>query len=264
MKKTSADHSWMKSRLAAGAVMAGLICGMATGAQAADLTIGMAANPTAIDPHYHLLATNMSIDSHIFETLVKQDPEQHPSPGIATSWHLVDPLTWEFSLRQGVKFQDGSDFTADDVAFSLKRVATVPNSPSSFAVYTRAISAVEIVDPHTIRLHTKTPTPDLPLDLSLIAIMSSHAAAGSVPEGKTTAQLNAGDGTIGTGPYRFVSYVPGDRIVLARNDQYWGPKEPWEHVTIIAMTDSGARVAAALSGGAAGHASRRRCPAARM
>lgn len=219
-------------------------------ARAADLTIGMAAAPTAIDPHYHLLATNMSIDAHMFETLVKQDAQQHPSPGLAVSWRLVDPLTWEFKLRPDVTFSDGSPFTADDAVFSIKRVALVPNSPSSYVVYTRSIASYDIVDPHTLRIHTRSPTPDLPLDLSLIFIMSSHAAAGPVPEGKTTAQLNAGDGLVGTGPYRFVSYTPGDRVVLRRNDGYWGGKEPWDRVTIVFMTDEGARVAAALSGAA--------------
>ncbi|MBV9785449.1 MAG: ABC transporter substrate-binding protein [Acidisphaera sp.] len=223
---------------------------LATGARAAELTIGMAAAPTAIDPHYHLLATNMSIDAHMFETLVSQDRDLHPSPGLAVSWHLVDPLTWEFALRPGVKFQDGSEFTAEDAVFSIKRVALVPNSPSSYVVYTRSIAGFDIVDPHTLRIHTTSPTPDLPLDLSLIFIMSSHAAAGPVPEGKTTAQLNAGDGLVGTGPYRFVSYTPGDRVVLARNDGYWGGKQPWERVSIVFMTDGGARVAAALSGAA--------------
>ena len=79
-------------------------------------------------------------------------------------------------------------------------------------------------------------------------MMSSHAAAGPAPEGKTTQQLNAGDGTVGTGPYRFVSFAPGDRIVLARNPTYWGGEEPWEHVTIIAITNGASRTAALLSG----------------
>jgi ABC-type transport system substrate-binding protein len=150
--------------------------------------------------------------------------------------------------RRGVHFQDGSEFTAADVAFSLHRVPLVPNSPSSFAIYLRPITAVEIVDPHTLRLHTAAPAPNLPINLSLIAIMSSHAAAGPAPEGKTTAQLNAGDGTVGTGPYRFVSFAPGDHIVLARNPSYWGGAEPWEKVTVVALTNGASRTAALLSG----------------
>jgi peptide/nickel transport system substrate-binding protein len=213
-----------------------------------DLKIGMAAGLSAADPHYHLLATNMSVLAHIFESLVHQDEQQHPRPGLATSWHLVDPTTWQFDLRHGVLFQDGSEFTAEDVAFSLRRVPLVPNSPSSFAVYLKGIASCEVVDPYTIRLHTDGPLPNLPINLSLIAIMSAHAAAGPAPEGKTTQQLNAGQGTIGTGPYRFVSFIPGDRVVLARNPQYWGGTEPWERVTITAITNGASRTAALLSG----------------
>ncbi len=215
---------------------------------AADLKIGMAAALSAADPHYHLLATNMSVLAHIFEPLVAQDKSQRPTPGLATSWRLVDPTTWEFSLRHGVLFQDGTPFTAQDVIFSLHRVPLVPNSPSSFAIYLKGITATEQVDPYTIRVHTNGPLPNLPINLSLIAIMSQHAASGPAPEGKTTQQLNAGLGTIGTGPYRFVAFAPGDHITLERNPSYWGGQEPWEHVTITAITNGASRTAALLSG----------------
>src|SRR5690348_5763489 len=118
------------TRLIRRTLLAALLLCLPVASRAAELTIGMATAPTALDPHYHLLATNMSIDAHIFETLVKQDKvTQAPIPGLATAWRLVDPTTWEFTLRKGVKFSDGSEFTAEDVAFSLKRVPAVPNSP---------------------------------------------------------------------------------------------------------------------------------------
>jgi peptide/nickel transport system substrate-binding protein len=88
----------------------------------------------------------------------------------------------------------------------------------------------------------------LPVELSVLSIMSHTAAAGDAPEGKTTEQLNSGDGLIGTGPYKFVEWVRGDRIVLARNDDYWGEKEPWENVTFKPLSNSAARVAALLAG----------------
>jgi peptide/nickel transport system substrate-binding protein len=83
------------------------IFGQARPAAAGDLKIGMAAALSAVDPHYHLLATNMSVLAHIFESLVHQDEQQRPGPGLATSWHLVDPTTWEFQLRHGVLFHRG-------------------------------------------------------------------------------------------------------------------------------------------------------------
>jgi peptide/nickel transport system substrate-binding protein len=232
----------------AGAAMAAALRPWGARAEGAAVTIGMAAAPSAIDPHYHLLATNMSVASHIFETLVRQDARQRPGPGLATGWRLVDPTTWEFDLRRDVVFHDGSPFTADDVLFSLKRVPLVPRSPSSFAIFLRGIASAEAVDAHTVRFRTKGPYPNLALDLSQVFILSAKAAAGPAPEGKTTTQLNAGDGAVGTGAYRFVSFTPGDRVVLARNDRYWGGAEPWSQVTITALPSGPTRVAALLSG----------------
>ena len=80
-----------------------------------DLTIGIGADVTAIDPHYHNLTPNSNVAAHIFDYLVLRDERQKPIPGLAESWRTVDPLTWEFKLRRGVKFHDGSDFTAADV-----------------------------------------------------------------------------------------------------------------------------------------------------
>ena len=229
------------------AVVAALLCPPGS-VRAADLTLGIAVSTESMDPHYHQLASNMAVLSHVFEMLVAQDRDMKLVPGLATSWRVVDPTTWEFKLRPQVKFHDGSDFTADDVLFSFKRVPLVPNSPSSYATFLRGIASTEVVDPLTIRFHTKGPYPDIAVDLSLVSILSHVAGAGPAAEGKTTQQMNAGDGTVGTGPYRFVSFRPGERVVFARNDAYWGDKEPWQTVTEVVIPSAPSRVAALLSG----------------
>ena len=99
------------------------------------------------------------------------DPQSRPIASLADSWKLVAPDSWEFKLHPGVKFHTGDDFTADDVAYTLARVPTVPNSPGSFAIYTKAVVATEIVDPHTIRLKTNGLYPLLPIDLAQILII---------------------------------------------------------------------------------------------
>jgi len=92
-------------------------------AHAQSITIGLAADVTSIDPHFHLLTPNASVGEHVFDLLVYKDENQRFKPGLAVSWRAIDELTWEFKLREGVKFHDGSEFTAEDVVFSIDRPA---------------------------------------------------------------------------------------------------------------------------------------------
>jgi peptide/nickel transport system substrate-binding protein len=216
---------------------------LAGGAHAQELRIGLGADVTSMDPHFVNLFPNNNIAEHVFEKLITLDADSRLIPGLAESWKAVDPTTWEFRLRRGVKFHDGSDFTAEDVAFSIDRVAKIPNSPGPFTVYTKSIREVQIVDPHTIRFKTATVYPILPNDLSTIYILSKKAATGAGTE-----DFNAGKVNVGTGPLRFVSFKRGDRVELARNDTYWGPKAAWSRVTFRILPSDPTRVAALLSG----------------
>jgi peptide/nickel transport system substrate-binding protein len=218
------------------------ICALTGAACAADLTIGIGADVTSIDPHYHNVTPNNNAATHIFDFLVLRDEKQRPIPGLAESWRALDATTWEFKLRKGVKFHDGSDFTAADVVASIDRVPTVPNSPSPFTAYTKQIKEMVVVDPYTIRFKTATPYPLMPTDMTQVAIISKQAAKA------TTEDFNSGKAAIGTGPYKLVRYAKGDRIELARNDAYWGGKTPWEHVTLRLLPADATRVAALLAG----------------
>jgi peptide/nickel transport system substrate-binding protein len=217
-------------------------------AAAQELRIGLKAGPSSLDPQYQNIGTNNQIANHIFEPLVAEDARQQAIPALATSWKTVSDTVWEFTLRDGVSFQDGSPFTADDVVFTLERAAKVPNSPAPFTYITRQVTQLEVVDPLTLRLHTAMPAPLLPRDLIGLPILSHRAAAGGAPEGKTTAELNRGEGLVGTGPFRFVEWRGDGQLVLARNDSYWGPKPAWSRVTLRPITNRAARLAALLSG----------------
>ena len=138
-------------------------------AAAQELRIAIAAEPTSIDPLYHTLNPNNQISRHIFDRLVLQDPRQRLTPGIALSWKPIDEATWEFKLRPGVVFHDGAPLTADDIIFSIARADKVPNSPASFAIYTKAVKSIEVVDPQTLHIKTGAPYPLLPNDLSGVA-----------------------------------------------------------------------------------------------
>jgi peptide/nickel transport system substrate-binding protein len=212
-----------------------------TGAQ--ELRIALAAEPTSIDPLYHTLNPNNQVARHIFDRLVHQDAKQRLVPGLALSWKPIDETTWEFKLRPGVAFHDGAPLTPDDIIFSIERADKVPNSPASFAIYTKAVKGIEVIDPLTLHVKTGTPYPLLPNDLSTIAIQKKRAV-----EGKGTEDFNRGTAAVGTGPFKFVEWVPGNRIVLERNGAYWGPKPDWEKVVMRPITNNASRVAALLAG----------------
>jgi peptide/nickel transport system substrate-binding protein len=214
------------------------------GAAAQDLTIAVPTDTTSIDPHFQDLGPNQSLRQHIFDALVQIGPQNEMLPGLAVEWgRRGDPLVWEFKLRQGVKFHDGTPFTARDVAFSIARAPNVPNSPSTVSRRVAEIAAVEIVDDFTLRIRTKTPTPILPNNLAYLGIVSAKTG----PDAQPT-RFNSGELAIGTGPYRFVEYVPGSRVVLSAHADYWGDKPRWSRVVIRPISTPASRMAALLAG----------------
>ncbi|HEY8102703.1 MAG TPA: ABC transporter substrate-binding protein [Burkholderiaceae bacterium] len=225
---------------------------------AQEITIGVSSEATSMDPHYHVFTPNEQLRKHIFEALTGFDQLRRVKPILAESWKETGPTTWEFKLRKGVKFQDGSPFTAQDVIYTLCRVPKVVNSPSSYAIATREIESATAKDPYTLVLKTKGIYPLLPNDLSKVGILSATLNKGDSvefdPEGCTapswpaTKDFNSGKLAIGTGPYKYSAYVPGSRVVLTRNDQYWGIKPQWSKVTFRPLVAEGPRVAALLSG----------------
>jgi peptide/nickel transport system substrate-binding protein len=216
---------------------------LAAPVQAADLRIGLAADVTSMDPHFFNAGPNNLVAWHVFDALTRIDENARLVPGLAESWKATDATTWEFKLRRGVKFHDGSELTAEDVVYSLERPATIVNSPGSFVPFTRPLVFKQVVDRYTVRVKTATPYAMVPYDLNSVFIVSKRAASGVRPE-----EFNQGKGVIGTGPYYFVAFKRGDRLELARFEQYAGPRPAWEKVTLRVMPNDPARIAALLSG----------------
>jgi|TARA_R110002072_G_scaffold4706_15_gene32933 peptide/nickel transport system substrate-binding protein len=238
------------------ALAVGLIS--ATAALAADLKIGLPSEPSSIDPHYHNLGPNNASRRHVFESLMEMDANQNLQPGLAVSWTPTDDSTWEIKLRQGVKFHDGTTFDAADVIYTIQRIPNVPNSPSSFTIYTKSIESIEAKDPYTLIIKTPGPRPLLPVELSNLGIISKEtseaavagykAKGGEAPDWPKTEDFNNGKLAIGTGPYKFVEFVRGDRLVYEANDDYWGGRPEWDHVVLKPIPSDGPRVAALLAG----------------
>ena len=167
-------------------------------------------------------------------------------PALAESWQSLNDTTWEFKLRRGVKFHDGSDFTAQDVKFSIERIPTV-SGPNPTTIYVRRVKETKIIDPYTVQVVTDGPAPNLPNDFIRLFIVSSKAAAGLTKESANEA-FNSGKAAIGTGPYKYVSWQPKSELVLVRNDAYWGPKEPWARHVRKEIPNDAARVAQLKAG----------------
>lgn len=232
---------WAWAAVVAAGAMA---CGSAF---ARDLVVALKTEPTSMDPQYHALTPNIQLSQTLFDPLVCADADLVSKPCLAESW-TADGKVWTFKLRPDVKFSDGSPMTSADVVFTMERVPKVPNSPSSFKVYLQKVEKIEAVDPLTVRITTTEPYPLLATNMVGLPIMSAKAAAGPAPEGKTTTELNAGTGLVGTGPYKFVSWKRGSEIVFERNPHYWGPKPAWDKVIYRPISNPAARVAALLAG----------------
>lgn len=220
---------WLASALAQGAGRSGL------------LRIGMAAPNTTLDPHFQSNAPNNAVASHIFDALVTNDAASNSTPGLAASWRRIDDTNWEFALRSDVTFSDGSPFTAEDAIASLRRANDLP-SVATFRTYTRSIKAMSAPTPHTLRIETSGPDPLLLNSLSRIRIISAKYKDAPTPE------FNNGNAAIGTGAFVLKEHVPGSRIVLTRNENWWGGQLPWSEVQLRIATDNGGRLAGLLAG----------------
>jgi len=206
-----------------------------------SLVVGVGGNISSMDPHFHNLGPNNNIAQYFFDRLVHFDAQQKPIPGLAESWRSIDDNTWEFKLRRGVKFHDGSDFDAQDVLATFKRVPWVPNSPSSFSAFVQGLETT-VVDSHTLRFRTPAPRPMMPIDFAVVNIVNRKNVE------SPTAEFNAGTAMNGTGPFRLTQFAPNDRVTMVRNDAYWGEKSPWANVTTRIITNASARSAALLAG----------------
>lgn len=210
---------------------------------AQEFRLALSSPPSSMDPHFYNLFPNLNVSDHIFETLVVMNEDSHVVPGLAQSWSMINNLTWEFKLRPGVKFHDGSDLTTEDIVWSIDRTSTIVGSPGKFDVYTKAIINKKIIDATTIRFTTKEPYPLLLADLTSIYIVSKKAT-----RGLSSDDFSSGRGMVGTGPYKFVHFARDDRLELERNEAYWGKKPAWSKVTLRFIPNGATRIAALLSG----------------
>ena len=229
------------------------LAALAAPVAAQTLRVASAFDPQTMDPHALALLYHSRISYQIYDSLVHRNEAFKLEPGLATSWQMTSPTSWRFQLRAGVKFHDGTPFTADDVVFSVQRILAPP-SQRSFQL--KGVTAARKVDELTVDLLTEAPDAVLPEKLAFLAIMSR---AWSEKHGVQRAQdfngkqeTHAVRHANGTGPFRLERYEPDVRTVLKRHPNWWGAADKRngnvQEVVFVSVKSDATRLAALASG----------------
>lgn len=227
-----------------------LALAMAATAGAQTLRWASQGDTLTMDPHAQNEGLTNSINGQIYETLVKRDRKLGIVPGLAASWEQTGPLAWRFRLRSGVKFHDGSAFSADDVVFSVLR-AQMPTS--NIAVYAGALGTPVATDPMTVEFRLPRVNPVFLQHLVTVFVMNKawcekHRVQRPL-DFKNKEESHAAFNANGTGPYTLASRQPGVRTVLRRNPAWWGTFDGnVQEVVFTPVANDATRLAALVSG----------------
>jgi peptide/nickel transport system substrate-binding protein len=195
-----------------------------------ELRLAMEDDIITLDPHLHDDSITHSVLFNIYDPLVAFDDQMRIIPALATSWENPDDLTWVFHLRPGVSFHDGQRLTAEDVKFSLDRARK-----SKVGYYVSTVKAVSVVDSLTVTVATENPSPILLNKLTFVAILPRSSADPAIKP-------------VGTGPYSFVEYRPGDILRLASYAGHWKGKPSIDRAVFRILPDDRERLEALLAG----------------
>jgi peptide/nickel transport system substrate-binding protein len=220
--------------------------------QAQNVTLRWAAQNDilTLDPHSQNHATTNAILQHAYEGLTRYNDKYEVEPALATKWTFVSPTQVRFELRKGVKFHDGSPFTADDVVFSFGRIK---QPQGTMSIYVTGINEIRKVDDHTVDFVLAAPNPILLRNIGDFFIMSKawceKNKTTNVQDYKNKEENYASRNVNGTGGYRITGWTPDQRVTMTRNPDWWD--KPRGNVTDVVYTpikSDPTRVAALLSG----------------
>ena len=212
----------------------------AAGPGGGRLVVGIGSLPNTPDPHLDSTANALLGYALMFEKLVGVDDKGMPQPALAESFRNVDPLTWEFKLRQNVQFHNGEPLTTEAVTFSIERVLNA-ETKSPWAGRIAAVSAVQPVDATTFRITTKEPFSPLLQGLTVVDILPPKYFQ------EKGAQAFA-EAPVGTGPFAFKSWVKQDNLTVSANQGYWRGRPRLEEVVLRSIPETSTRVSAVEAG----------------
>ncbi len=216
-----------------------LAAGMAAAAPRTDIVVGMQLEPPHLDPTAGAAAAIDEVTyANIFEGLTRFGPEGQVLPDLAESWSVApDGLSWEFTLREGVTFHDGTPFTAEDVVFSFERAMADDSTNAQKALFA-GINSVNVIEDNAVEIGLDAPK----------ATLLSNLAWGDVAIVSPASADNNKTHPVGTGPFKFSNWVQGDRIELVKNPDYWGQPAKLDKVTFKFISDPTAAYAAMMAG----------------
>jgi peptide/nickel transport system substrate-binding protein len=207
---------------------------------ASSLVVAQDTPPRMMNPHGSDADANLSFMANFFDGLLqRKGPNGTLAPALAERWERLDPLSWKFYLRKGVKFHNGNPFTAADVKFSFERLSNP--EVSEFINTGKSITAVETPDDFTVVIKTKEPIPWFANNMHQVFIMDKESTEARDP-GEVMVK------PIGTGAYKLVEWVKGSYVRLQANADYWEGAPPIKTVEIRPITESSTRFAALVSG----------------
>ncbi len=181
-----------------------------------SLTIMQSEAPLTMDPANHTATYTGALLYPMYETLVEFDENMEVVPALATEWqHSEDGTEWTFTLRQGVAFHDGTPFNANAVKATFDRVINPENGLASYGRFSAVINRVEVINDFTVKFYLNDPYPAFTRFITM--------SGASIISPKAIAELGAdlAHEAVGTGPYKFVKWVSGERVVMERNTKYW-------------------------------------------
>src|SRR6267142_2202418 len=194
------------------------------------------------DPPNSVLREAIILGYHVFDHLAVRDLKtRRVVPNLALSWKALNDTTWEVKLRQGVKFHDGSPFSARDVKATFERVLDPAKKMTARGNHAK-IKSIEIVDDYTVKFHTDGPYPIFIERLTALVMASEKVIK---DKGHEWMQEHP----IGTGPYKLVKWDRKHEHLLVRNDEYWGPRPHYKYVRIRIIPEQATQIAELISGG---------------
>lgn len=207
------------------------------------LRVILNSEPSNLDPHNNTRLTAWAVQEEVFDKLVTKDDDGNIVPDLAIKWEQIDDKTTRFYLRDDVTFHDGTKLTADDVVFSLQRACEASGSKTFFIAFDA--ENIKKVDDYTVDVATKEPFAAV---LNYLASARGAILCKSAVESKGDEEF--GRSPVGSGPFKFVSWTTGDKIVLERNEEYWGDKPAYTNLQFRFVTEATNRAIEVETGGA--------------